>query len=82
MDSILFCSPAEAGAQLGDDGDDVQRSVTKTFPTGPRPSPGNRLEEEARYWPAALYHFAKTAAALPRTNHGRRLPDADVARSP
>ncbi|VVT01765.1 hypothetical protein SPHINGO391_350284 [Sphingomonas aurantiaca] len=33
-------TPAEAGAQLGGDDWRGWRSVTATFPTGPRPSPG------------------------------------------
>jgi 2-oxoisovalerate dehydrogenase E2 component (dihydrolipoyl transacylase) len=34
-------SPAKAGAQLGDSGNDAQPAVTTTSPTGPRPSPGS-----------------------------------------
>ncbi|TXC71649.1 2-oxo acid dehydrogenase subunit E2 [Sphingomonas ginsenosidivorax] len=34
-------SPANAGAQLGDSGNDAQPAVTTTSPTGPRPSPGS-----------------------------------------
>ncbi len=34
-------TPAEAGAQLGDSGNDAQPAVTTTSPTGPRPTPGN-----------------------------------------
>ncbi len=33
-------TPAKAGAQLGDDGNEGQRIVTATFPPGPRPPPG------------------------------------------
>ena len=35
----LFCTPAEAGAQLGDAKDEAHDVITTTFPTGPRPSP-------------------------------------------
>jgi len=35
-------TPAEAGAQLGDDANCAQFFVTATFPTGPRPPPGWR----------------------------------------
>jgi len=33
-------TPARAGAQLGDGGNERQRAVTATFPSGPRPPPG------------------------------------------
>ncbi|MDP1028054.1 bifunctional diaminohydroxyphosphoribosylaminopyrimidine deaminase/5-amino-6-(5-phosphoribosylamino)uracil reductase RibD, partial [Sphingomonas sp. KR1UV-12] len=36
--ATTYCSPAEAGAQLGDE----RASIAGTSPTGPRPSPGNR----------------------------------------
>ena len=36
----ITTTPAEAGAHLGDDGDDELRAVTATFPIGPRPPPG------------------------------------------
>jgi magnesium chelatase subunit D len=36
-------SPAEAGAQLGDDGDGGRPFVTPAFPTGPRSPPGNEV---------------------------------------
>ena len=35
----LFCTPAEAGAQLADAKDEAHHVITTTFPTGPRPSP-------------------------------------------
>jgi len=33
-------TPAKAGAQLGDGGNEGKRDITATFPPGPRPSPG------------------------------------------
>jgi hypothetical protein len=35
----LFCTPAKAGAQLGDAEDKAYHVITTTTPTGPRPSP-------------------------------------------
>ena len=47
-------SPAEAGAQLRDDYDEGQPDVTSAISTGPRPSPGKRVEGEDSDWDAAF----------------------------
>ncbi|TPG20957.1 2-oxo acid dehydrogenase subunit E2 [Sphingomonas koreensis] len=39
-------SPAKAGVQLGDAGEEAPRAVTATTDTGPRPSPGNEVAAE------------------------------------
>ncbi|MEG3165243.1 glycoside hydrolase family 92 protein [Sphingomonas sp. PB2P19] len=54
-------TPAEAGAQLGDGCDRVRRSVTRTIPIGPRPSPG--------WWHGGSYPLAALllTAATPAT---------------
>jgi hypothetical protein len=41
-------TPAEAGAQLGDESNDGLCFITSAFPPGPRPSPGWRLEPGGR----------------------------------
>ena len=38
--AVLGTTPAEAGAQLGEVGNCMQRFVTATLPIGPRPTPG------------------------------------------
>ncbi|MEG3165456.1 magnesium chelatase subunit D [Sphingomonas sp. PB2P19] len=40
-------SPAKAGAQVGDDGDEGRAFATPAFPTGPRPSPGNGMGDNS-----------------------------------
>ncbi len=37
---FLSTTPAKAGAQLGDGGNEGKRDITATFPPGPRPPPG------------------------------------------
>src|SRR3546814_2122230 len=53
--------PAEAGVQLGDSNNDAYSSVTTTFPTGPRPSPGKEAGWDAAFvsgLDTALHTFA------------------------
>src|SRR3546814_16353824 len=53
--------PAEAGVPLGDSNNDAYSSVTTTFPTGPRPSPGQEAGWDAAFvtgLDTALHTFA------------------------
>ncbi|RMB55574.1 putative alpha-1,2-mannosidase [Sphingomonas sp. PP-CE-3A-406] len=55
-------TPAKAGAQLGDGCNRDSRSITPTFPIGPRPSPGWLRKRRARY--PLLLGLLLTPAAL------------------
>jgi thiamine-monophosphate kinase len=59
--SPYSASPAEAGAQLRDGDGGGQPDVSSAISTGPRPSPGKRVEGEGGDWDAAfLQGFADT----------------------
>ena len=59
------CSPAEAGAQMGDGDSRAPSSVTPAVPTRPRPSPGNCVLVEFGSDYEALLISAPAPAAIP-----------------
>ncbi|MEG3087742.1 thiamine-phosphate kinase [Sphingomonas sp. PB4P5] len=57
----LTTTPADAGAQWGNEHDETPRDVTSTVATGPRPSPGKEPDWDAAFLTGlatALTHFA------------------------
>jgi len=61
-------TPAKARAQLGDVANGRQRSVTRTFPTGPRPSPGWRhARERPPVGPGEAVPYGQASSCRPRS---------------